>query len=114
MFAEQLEIGVSRMVKTGVVPVRWVMATRTVIAAASIMSVVLGMAVKAGGGRFRERSVFVAVQTSGVTMLAKQCVFSRAVIELGIQPLCRLMAGGTVGSHRILMRFIFFMTADAF
>ena len=70
------------MVKTGIVPVAGVMAVRTIIAAAAVMRVIFSVAVNAGRRRTGKSSVFVAAQTSGVSVLAQQCVVGSVVIEL--------------------------------
>ena len=82
VFAEQIEIRVSKMVETGVVPVAGVMAACTIAAAEAVMRVVFSMAVEAGRRWTGESPVFVAVQTSGISVLTQQCVVGDVVIEL--------------------------------
>ena len=114
VFAKQFEIGVSKMVKAGVMPVAGVMAVRTIVAAAAVMCVVFGMAVETRRRRIGKSPVFMSVQTSRIVVFAQQCVVGGAVIELGFQPIGRLVAGCTVRSHLVLVRFIFLMTVNAF
>ncbi len=101
------------MVKTGVGPIGWIVATPTVVAAAAIVRVVFCVTVETGVLWFGEGSVCMAVETLHLQVLADEWIISRVMIIFGVKPLCWLVAFSTVGTHRVLVRCVFTMTVDA-
>ncbi len=55
----------------------------------------------------------MAVQARRLLMLAKQRIVSRIVIELRVSPFSGFVTGGAIVIHRIFMRLVIEMTANA-
>jgi len=68
MFAFKREFGIADMIKTGVVPVRRVVAALAFLATPSFVRVVRCVASEAGGRRIQEGPVFMTVQAGSLPM----------------------------------------------
>jgi len=77
------------------------------------MRVVCFMASETGRRRCTECPVLMAVQARRLLMFATQGKVSRIVIELRVHPFSGFVTGGAVVIHRIFMRLVIEMTADA-
>lgn len=74
------------VIETRIRPRRRVVAAVTLVAAASVVHVVVGMAADTGGRRILERLVDVAVRTGGFPMSPDQGIVRGLVIELDLEP----------------------------
>jgi hypothetical protein len=110
---QQIKIRVARVVETGIVPVAGVVTIFAPVAAASVMRVILCMAIETFRWRIRESAVLVAVKTSDFKVLAKQWVVRRRVVELGLQPFRWRVAVDTVSTHSILVGLVFLVAVNA-
>lgn len=109
----QQKVCVSCMVEGRVEPIGRLMAIAALGAAATIMCVVVGMAVVAGGGCLGERLIFVTVEASGRQVFAEQRVAGNVVVEFDFGPAGRRMAVATFGAHGFAVNVVFFVAGKA-
>ena len=113
MFANQVERGIARMVKGGVMPVRRLMAVAAFLSAAPIVCVIFGMAAKACRGRIVKRVIGMAVETARCCMAADQRKAGLVVVKGDNLPASRRMAIVAGLTDRFRMRAVVFVAGDA-
>lgn len=113
MFANQVERGIARMVKGGVMPVRRLMAVAAFLSAAPIVCVIFGMAAKACRGRIVKRVIGMAVETARCCMAADQRKAGLVVVKGDNLPASRRMAIVAGLTDRFRMRAVAFVAGYA-
>lgn len=94
-------------------PVTGVVAIAALVAAATVVCVILSVTIKALRWRIRECAVFVAVEAGRLLVLSEQRIVRGRVVEFGLQPLRRFVAADAVAAHPVLVRFVFLVAIDA-
>ena len=92
VLAGKREFGIPGMVKTRIMPVRWIVAVAAVISAPAVMRIVFGMTAKAGVRGVLVGFVFVAIEATGLKVFTDKWVARRIMIERGVGPFGCLMA----------------------
>lgn len=89
------------------------MAVATLLATATFVDIVVGVAAVAGRCSIQKRLVLVATTTLGVRVLADQRIFRRVVIEFHVLPRGRRMAVATYGAHGFSVDVVGLMAGKA-
>lgn len=113
MAVEQFKFCIAGMIEGCVIPVLRCVATRTVIAAATVVGIVFRMAANTGRWRSWECPIFVTIKARRILMFADEQIVSCRVVEFGVQPLGRLVTTRTVGTHGFFVRKVFFVAIHA-
>ena len=113
MVAVQGESRVTRMIELGVFPAGRRVAITAFLSTATVVGVILGVAVEAGRWRRLERLVFVATGALGFRVLPDQREAGRVVIELHVGPGDSRMAVGALRTHGIAVHVVRFVAGKA-
>jgi len=100
------------VIKTRIVPVRRIVAVLALLAAASVVFIVIGVATVAICGRLLENLCDVATETVGFCMLADQGIVRGVVIECDLEPVSFAMAVHTFRPKTVFVYVIFEVAAD--
>lgn len=113
MAVQQLKIGIAGMIEGRVIPVFRRMAPCTIVTTTAVMGVIFSVAADTSRWRARECTIFVTSEALGTLMFADQRKVRCRVIKPGVEPLGRLVAGCTIGTHGLFVRQVFLVTIDA-
>jgi hypothetical protein len=69
VLALEQELGISRLIKAGVVPIARVVTSLTLVATSTVMRIILSVTSEAGGRRILIGRILVATQAGGFLML---------------------------------------------